>query len=161
MDAMSLQLLLATCAPLVHPATAAALVTVESSGNPHAIGVVGGRLERQPRTRAEATATAAALAAGGWRFSVGLAQISAANFRWLGLDIEAAFEPCRNLSAMQTVLLGCLSRHAAPSQQDLRRALSCYYSGNPRTGFAHGYVQRVVAAASPSLTPPTPEEKRP
>lgn len=161
MDALSLPMLLAACAPLVHPATATALVSVESSGNPHAIGVVGGRLERQPRMRAEALATAAALAGDGWRFSVGLAQISAANFHWLGLSIEAAFEPCRNLAAMQTVLLSCLSYQVAPSQQDLRRALSCYYSGNPRTGFTHGYVQRVVAAASPSLTPPTPEEKRP
>jgi type IV secretion system protein VirB1 len=29
----------------------------------------------------------------------------------------------------------------------LRRALSCYYSGNFSTGVRHGYVGRVVAAA--------------
>lgn len=54
MDALTLSLLLATCAPQVHPATARALLEVESSLNPYAIGVVGGRLERQPRTQGEA-----------------------------------------------------------------------------------------------------------
>lgn len=161
MDAMSLQMLLATCAPLVHPATAVALVAVESNGNPHAIGVVGGRLERQPRTRDQAQATALALAAAGWRFSVGLAQINVTNFHWLGLDVASAFDPCRNLAAMQTVLLNCLPAHRTPTQRDLRRALSCYYSGNPGTGFEHGYVQRVVAAALPPVTPTKPEEKQP
>ena len=67
----------AACAPLVHPATAQALVVeVESGFNPHAIGVVGGALERQPRSRAEALATARRLQRSGWNFSVGLAQIN-------------------------------------------------------------------------------------
>ena len=34
------------------------VVRVESSGNPYAIGVVGGRLQRQPKNLAEAVATA-------------------------------------------------------------------------------------------------------
>lgn len=160
MDAALLSLLLAQCAPQVHPATATALIAVESSGNPHAIGVVGGSLERQPRNRPEALATARALASAGWRFSVGLAQITDANFPRLGLDVATAFHPCRNLAAMQAVLQGCLPA-TSPSQADLRRALSCYYSGNPHTGFTHGYVQRVVAAAARPATHPPLEENRP
>lgn len=147
MDIATLSAMLASCAPLVHPVTAAAIVAVESSGNHHAIGVVGGRLERQPRGQREAVATALALKAAGWRFSVGLAQINDANFARLGLDSVTAFDPCSNLAAMQSVLLDCMRAEAQGSQAALRRALSCYYSGNPRTGFDHGYVQRVVHAA--------------
>ncbi|HBN8308897.1 TPA: transglycosylase SLT domain-containing protein [Pseudomonas aeruginosa] len=39
------------CAPTVAPQTMAAVVQVESSFNPYAIGVVGGRLQRQPNTK--------------------------------------------------------------------------------------------------------------
>lgn len=140
--------LLAACAPQVHPATAAAIVSVESGGNPHAIGVVGGALQRQPRSLPEAQATARQLARSGWNFSVGLAQINVGNFGRLGLTLADAFEPCRNLAAMQTVLAACHGRAAptAPQQQAIRRALSCYYSGNFSTGIRHGYVQRVVRA---------------
>ncbi|MDP9095276.1 MAG: lytic transglycosylase, partial [Pseudomonadota bacterium] len=53
MDAMSFVVLAAACAPLVDSGTAQALVHVESAFNANAIGVVGGRLERQPRTRGE------------------------------------------------------------------------------------------------------------
>jgi type IV secretion system protein VirB1 len=147
MDGNTFLALVATCAPLVHPVTASALVSVESSFNPHAIGVVGGVLERQPRSRAEAIATARALEASGWNYSVGLAQINARNFAHLGLDAVTAFDPCRNLAAMQLVLSECLQRYDDTAQAALRTALSCYYSGNGVTGFRHGYVQRVVNAA--------------
>ncbi|RYF59777.1 MAG: lytic transglycosylase, partial [Comamonadaceae bacterium] len=86
-------------------------------------------------------------------FSVGLAQINVANFERLGLTLESAFEPCANLAAMQTVLAECFDRarvRAATESADqvaLRRALSCYYSGNFATGFRHGYVRKVVVAA--------------
>jgi len=37
------------CAVGVHPALMEKIIHVESSGNPYAIGVVGGHLLRQPR----------------------------------------------------------------------------------------------------------------
>jgi type IV secretion system protein VirB1 len=137
-----------TCAPQVDAATVVAIVHVESANNPHAIGVVGGALTRQPRNGAEAVATARALRNDGWNFSVGLAQINQANFERLGLTLDNAFEPCANLRAMQTVLGDCFERAALAwdSQPALRRALSCYYSGNFKTGFEHGYVRRVITA---------------
>lgn len=55
---------------------------------------------------------------------------------------------------MQTVLMECFERaqrksaRASGDQAALRAALSCYYSGNFSTGFRHGYVGKVVAAAS-------------
>jgi type IV secretion system protein VirB1 len=149
MESHVLAALLATCAPQVDPATARALVQVESSFNRHAIGVVGGALERQPRSDAEALGTLQRLAADGWDYSVGLAQINRRNFVRLGLTDATALDSCANLSAMQAVLSECFERYrrdAAP-QLALRRALSCYYSGNAVTGFRHGYVQRVLDAA--------------
>lgn len=154
MDATALLPLLALCAPLMDSTTATALVAVESSFNPHAIGVVGGRLLRQPARRTEAIATAKALQAEGWNFSVGLGQINARNFERLGLDVESAFEPCANLRAMQAVLTECFGRTPRPSvpgeaatQRRLRQALSCYYAGNFTTGLRDGYVRRVAKAA--------------
>ena len=151
MDAITFSALALSCAPLVHVNTAHALVAVESSFNPHAIGVVGGMLERQPRSRAEALATTTRLQAKGWNFSVGLAQINVHNFERLGLTPASAFDPCENLRAMQAVLTECFDRSAPdrPDQAALRQALSCYYSGNFVTGFRHGYVQRVARAVSP------------
>ncbi|MCE9658263.1 MAG: lytic transglycosylase domain-containing protein [Burkholderiales bacterium] len=148
MDALAFATLLAACAPLVNPDTAGALVQVESGFNPHAIGVVGGALTRQPRSAAEALSTAKALNAAGHNFSLGLAQINVGNLPRLGLTIRDALDGCQNLHAMQTVLGECFERAGGEtdSQRNLRRAFSCYYSGNFTAGFRHGYVARVVAA---------------
>jgi type IV secretion system protein VirB1 len=165
MDAATFLALSMACAPAVHAETARAIVQVESAFNPWAIGVVGGALARQPSQRAEALATARALQASGWNFSVGLGQINLRNFGRLGLSLEAAFEPCTNLSAMQAVLGDCFERASAartPPQRVLRKALSCYYSGTFTAGIRHGYVQRVVHAAAltqPPVSPNLPKEK--
>jgi type IV secretion system protein VirB1 len=162
MDAIVLSAGLASCAPHVHPTTAAALVSVESAGNPHAIGVVGGVLQRQPSSRNEAVATARALEATGWNFSVGLAQINRHNFHRLGLTLESAFDPCRNLEAMQVVLGECFQQAQAAARSDaarLRDALSCYYSGNFVTGHRHGYVRRVALASLTTPTQPVRKER--
>lgn len=151
---MDLLTLLLACAPLVAPSTALALVRVESGGNPYAIGVVGGHLVRQPRNLSEAQATAQALEQAGWNYSVGLGQINRINFARFGLTPQTAFEPCENLRAMQGVLSECFvsASNKAAEQLALRRALSCYYSGNFSTGFAHGYVARVVNTAFTAST---------
>jgi type IV secretion system protein VirB1 len=147
MDPTVFSALAVACAPAVHASTTEALVAIESGFNPHAIGVVGGKLVRQPRNRAEALATAAMLQVQGWNFSVGLAQINVHNSERLGINAALALDPCQNLRAMQTVLGECFDRAASrPVQAAIRGALSCYYSGNFRTGFEHGYVRRVVDA---------------
>ncbi|MFO1219607.1 MAG: lytic transglycosylase domain-containing protein [Burkholderiaceae bacterium] len=161
MSALVLSTLLAACAPQIHPATASALIAVESAGNPYAIGVVGGALVRQPTNWREAIATARALRAQGWNFSVGLAQINLHNLDRLGLTLETAFDPCANLRAMQAVLGECFDagQVGRADAVRLRDALSCYYSGNFSTGYRHGYVRKVVlASAAPS---PLPIRKEP
>jgi len=170
MDAPAFLALAMTCAPGIHAATTQALVQVESEFNPWAIGVVGGQLHRQPRHHAEAMATARALQTAGFDFSVGLGQINVRNLGRLGLTLESAFDPCANLAAMQAVLSDCFDRAGASTeaqQSKLRRALSCYYSGNFATGVQHGYVGRVVAASrsmptafpAPTATTTQPKEK--
>lgn len=138
------------CAPQISPTTMAAVVRAESGFNPYAIGVVRGRLTRQPSSEAEAMATAHSLSASGWHFSVGLAQVNRDNWSRYGLTERTAFDPCRNLAAGAAILQGCfeLARHAhADEQAALRASLSCYASGDFSAGFRSGYVQRVVKDA--------------
>lgn len=118
------------------------VVRVESAGNPYAIGVVRGRLVRQPRRLDEAVATARMLEERGFNFSLGLAQVNRYNLRKYDLaTYEKAFDPCANLVAGSRILKECFDR-----SQDWGKAFSCYYSGNFTTGFRHGYVQKVVAS---------------
>lgn len=146
------------CAPGVHSATLQAVVGTESSFNPNAIGVAGGHLLRQPRTRGEAVATAKALAAQGINFSVGLGQINKANLARYDLNYETAFDPCANLRVGGAILEDCYERAVALMGDEanaLRAAISCYYSGNFTRGLiadADGtsYVQRVIANTPPS-----------
>lgn len=119
------------------------VVRVESSYNPYAIGVVGGRLVRQPKSLPEALATVRMLERGGYNFSLGLAQVNRYNLERFGLpSYEAAFETCPNLEAGSRILAECHGR----SGGDWGKSLSCYYSGNYVTGFRHGYVQKVFAS---------------
>jgi type IV secretion system protein VirB1 len=152
---IDLAALVLSCAPLVAQDTAHALIQVESSGNPYAIGVVGGALVRQPASLPEALATVAALEAAGWNYSVGLGQINKRNFERYGLTSATAFEPCPNLAAMQGILRECFARASQrqAKQAALRDAFSCYYSGNFLTGHQHGYVGKVLAAWSSKPLP--------
>ena len=117
------------------------VVKVESGYNPYAIGVVGGRLARQPRSLPEAVATANMLERLGYNFSLGIAQVNRYNLKRYGLSSYAmAFDACANLQAGSRILRACYDRAG-----DWGKAFSCYYSGNFTTGFRHGYVQKVMA----------------
>lgn len=132
------------------------VVRVESSFNPYAIGVVGGRLARQPQNLPEAVSTARMLEQNGYNFSLGLAQVNRHNLARHGLaEFEKAFEVCPNLKAGSRILAECYQR----AGNDWGKALSCYYSGNFETGFRHGYVQKVQASwrgAQPAGAPVAP-----
>ena len=138
------------CAPKVEAHTLAALVSVESGYNPYAIGVVGAHLVRQPASLDEALATVANLTRLGYNFSLGLGQVNRYNLARFGETTTSIFEPCANLRVAASILSECFARAArleADEQLALRKALSCYYSGNFSTGFTAGYVERVVAHA--------------
>ena len=143
------------CAPTVAPQTMAAIVKVESDYNPYAIGIVGGKLTRQPLNKAEAIQTAKELAKDGWNFSVGIAQINKKNLPKYKLSYEEAFTPCKNLEVGSKILAECFTRAQSKTtdpQNALKKAISCYYSGNFTRGFIPdkagqaSYVQKVLAS---------------
>ncbi len=144
------------CAPTVEPHTMAAIVQVESSYNPYAIGVVGGRLQRQPKNKAEAIATAIALENQHWNFSVGISQINRYNLSKFKMTYSDAFDPCTNLYAGSKILEDCYARANKKflhQKQSLAAAFSCYGSGNFIRGFRSdkkgetSYVQKIWASA--------------
>jgi type IV secretion system protein VirB1 len=123
------------------------VVNVESSRNPYAIGVVGGKLVRQPQNLPEAVATVRMLEKNGYNYSLGVAQVNRANLGKYGLDTyEKAFEYCPNLSAGSQILAQCY----ASASKDWGKAFSCYYSGNFTTGYQDGYVQRIYNSMAKS-----------
>ena len=160
---LDLMILAQQCAPTVAPQTMEAVAQVESNLNPYAIGVVGGRLQRQPKSQAEALATAKALEANGWNFSVGVAQINRYNLPKYSITYEEAFEPCTNIRVGSKILEDCytraLSRTEGDRQWALRSAFSCYYSGNFTRGFRPdkagepSYVQKVLAQVNVEAKP--------
>ena len=144
------------CAPTVAPQTMAAIARVESNYNPYAIGVVGGQLARQPSNRHEAIATAKALAADNWNFSMGVAQVNRYNLPRYKISYEQAFDACINLRIGSKILEDCFvraSKRRPDAQGALQAAISCYYSGNFTRGFQpdflgkSSYVQKVLASA--------------
>lgn len=151
---MDIDTLAQECAITVAPETITAIVSIESNHNPLAIGIVGGFLPRQPATLPEAIATAEALSAGGWNYSVGLAQVNVHNFDRYGITLAEAFDPCVNLNVGAQILTECFVRHAdsvTDPQGALRDALSCYYSGNYTRGYlvepsGTSYVERVLSS---------------
>lgn len=131
------------CPNLAVPATVMQhVINVESSRNPFAIGVVGGRLARQPSNLSEAIATAQNLERNGYNFSLGVSQVNRYNLAKYGLtSYQAAFDVCANIQAGSRILRECYDR-----AKDWGRAFSCYYSGNFVTGYKHGYVQKIFAS---------------
>ncbi len=151
LDLAAVMTLAQACAPDVAPQTLSAIAYAESRFDPLAIGVnAGPRPPRRPQDGAEAARLARSLIARGADLDLGLAQINSGNLAWLGLSVEAAFDPCRNLAAAATVLRAGY-RPAGPSahhqQAALRAALSRYNTGHPHRGVRNGYVARVEAAA--------------
>jgi type IV secretion system protein VirB1 len=143
MDVMNCQELAVPIAIMRH------VVDVESAFNRYAIGVVGGRLLRQPTNLPEAIATARMLERRGFNFSVGLAQVNRYNLAKYGLSsYSKAFDTCPNLQAGARILADCYIRAGT----DWGRALSCYYSGNFTVGFRDGYVRKVFASMRGSTT---------
>ena len=87
----------------------------------------------------------------GYNIDLGLGQINSANLGWLGLSVEDAFEPCRNLAAAARVLATnyqAVARFAPSPDHAIATALSLYNTGDRRRGFRNGYVARVYASAS-------------
>ncbi|RWR02815.1 type VI secretion protein [[Pantoea] beijingensis] len=160
------------CAASIHPSTAFDVARVESGFNPYAIAEIvpktgkssGGKpvISHLPASRGEAERIIRRLAVQDRRYSVGLMQITSTNFRHYDVTAFDLLDPCLNLSVFERILRDCYQRGGT-----LKRALSCYYSGNFRTGqqpetafSGTNYVQRIgyASASSRYAVPGTRED---
>ena len=154
------------CAKDIDADTFQAVARTESNFNQFAIGVVKGRLPKQPTNLAEAVVAVKMLRKQGYNFSMGLVQVNKQHMSKFGLTDESIFDICTNLRVGGEILKNCFIRAKGNEQQRLQQALSCYYSGNFRTGFrsSDNYVKRVVNNAkfnkpTQIINPPTVMEK--
>lgn len=97
--ATALTALIHRCAPDVRPSTMAAIVQVESGGNPYAFydNTTGHRYT--PDSKRRAISILSRLVRAGHQVDAGLAQIDSENFRRYGLTPASVFDACRNLGA--------------------------------------------------------------
>ncbi|TKI02509.1 lytic transglycosylase domain-containing protein [Martelella alba] len=161
------------CAASIHPSTALDVARVESGFNPYAIAEIvpnSGKssgdkhvISHQPASRGEAAHILRRLMAQGRRYSVGLMQITSTNFRHYGVSATELLDPCTSLSVFERILSDCYRRGGT-----LKKALSCYYSGNFRTGqqpeaaySGTSYLQRIgYAPGSPHYAVPGTREDK-
>ena len=140
------------CAPSVAAETLVSVVHTESHFNPYAIGInAKGVAAPDPASRASAAAAARTLIARGYNIDLGLGQINSANLKWLGLSVEDAFDPCRNLAAAARVLSGnylSVVRSSPSTEAAIATAVSMYNTGSRSRGFGNGYVGRVYASST-------------
>ena len=146
------------CAASIHPSTALDVARVESGFNPYAIAEIVPKsgsssgdkhvISHLPASREEAERILRRLMAQDRRYSVGLMQITSTNFRHYGVSAEHILSDCYR------------------SGGTLKKALSCYYSGNFRTGqqpeaafSGTSYLQRIgYASGSPHYAVPGTRE---
>jgi type IV secretion system protein VirB1 len=148
-SAAALLALASQCAPSVAPETVLAIIKTESSGEPFALNVNGGRQPARQNSGADAAATAQRYVSAGYSVDLGLGQINSRNMRWLGLTWETVFDPCTNVAALAHVLTTNYNSVKAgrDPQTALRVALSMYNTGSQTRGFRNGYVAKVVGNA--------------
>lgn len=151
------------CAPNVDPETIAAIIQVESGGNPFALGINGpAKNKPRPQTAQQAASLAYFYINLGYSVDLGLMQINSNNLPGLGYSVEAILDPCNNLRVGSRILsrgyTGALKQFG-PGQNALRAALSAYNTGNYEMGFKNSYVAKyypgnglriMVSAALPS-----------
>jgi len=140
------------CAPSIAPETVGYLVSHESRNHRYAIHVNGAPWSKQPKaeTFEQAKAIVEELTEQGASFDTGYGQIWSGNLKGLGVTAVDMLEPCKNLAALERILSDCY-RVATTTHEDaqiaLRHALSCYNTGDQRSGFANGYVGKILAVA--------------
>lgn len=143
------------CAASIHPSTAFDVARVESGFNPYAIAEIVPKagpsfgdqhiISHLPASRGDAEHILRRLTAQDRRYSVGLMQITSTNFRHYGVSATELLDPCTNLSVFEHILRDCYRRGGT-----LKRALSCYYSGNFSTGnnLKRRFPERAISSES-------------
>jgi len=140
--------LVAQCAPQVAPKTMAAIVRVESGGNPLAMWNNTTDQRILPTTLQQAQAYLAQAMAAGQKVDVGIAQVDTENFAAYGLNLDNAFDACTNLHVGAEILAANYGQAVArfgPGQAALYHAFEGYNSGH-LWGDSH-YANTVLRSA--------------
>ncbi len=120
------------CAPMVATQTMAAIVKVESGGDPLAMWDNTAKREYRPATVTQAQKILSALMAAGHKVDVGIGQVDTENFAAYGLNLSNVFNACTNLHVageiLQTNYLGAEMTYG-PGQVALYHAFEGYNSG--------------------------------
>jgi type IV secretion system protein VirB1 len=141
----------AECAPMVAPSTMAAIVRVESGGNPLAMWNNSTRSMVAFENRNQAVRYLRQAMATGQRVDVGLAQVDTENFAAFGLTPGTAFNACANLRAGSEILRMDWQQALASGyrgQKALYHAFEAYNSG--RLWGDAQYANRILGAAEAS-----------
>jgi type IV secretion system protein VirB1 len=136
------------CAPMVAPSTLAAIVQVESGGNPLAMwnNTTGQRVI--PDTPQQAVDYLQQALARGDKVDVGIAQVDTENFSAYGLTPITAFDACRNLRVGGEILKASYQKAVSQGlggQVALYHAFEAYNSGHLWGDSV--YANRVLRAA--------------
>ena len=145
---LPLHQLLTECAPTVAPSTMAAIVRVESGGNPLAMWNNSTRSMIGPGNRAQAIQYLRQAIAAGQKVDVGIAQVDTENFAAFGLTPGTAFNTCANLRAGSEILRMDWQQALASGywgQKALYHAFEAYNSG--RLWGDAQYANRILGAA--------------
>lgn len=140
--------LIAACSVNTHADTVRAVISVESKGNPLAIGVNGPLRLRRATSEADAAQLTRYAIAQGYSVDMGLMQVNSNNLAKVGLTPETVFDACNNIRAGTMILSGNYSRAIAyhgEGQTALRASLSAYNTGSMTRGFRNGYVAKYYA----------------
>lgn len=145
---------IAACAPAnVAPQTIAAIIKVESGGDPLVLHINAGAdgVLIHPTGLANALSIVRRATSAGASVDIGLMQVNTANVGKLGYTIAQMFDPCTNIKAGAMVLSADYSGAlgvAPAGQKALQAALSAYNTGNYHSGFINGYVAHYYGAAA-------------
>jgi len=134
----------AACGPWVHPDTIAAIVAVESSGHPWAIGTPHGAYF--PSTHGEAARVLARTLRSESSVDIGLMQINSQWISRLHVAPESLLDPCFNVRIGAAILAQNFVDAARPGRtllETLAAALSRFNSGS-ETG-AVSYAAKVLS----------------
>lgn len=129
----------------------AAIVKVESGGNPWAININsknGTKLLYQAKTEEQAKAWVRWFVQNGYNIDIGLGQINIKNIQKNGINPELMLEPCANLTMAGQILKSnyiAAAKTSSNTDDAVKKAISAYNTGNFRNGFSNGYVGKVLA----------------
>lgn len=163
----ALSLLISQCAPDVSPETIKTIIQVESGGNPYVVANVTDKTSHRFNSEKEAISFINKLQHQGKKYSAGLMQIYIDNFKFYQLTNKTVFDSCENIKAGTKILKKCFlsaKKGNIDNQKAIRKAMSCYYSGNFTRGFKNendgkSYIQRIEENILPSYIVPAIKKK--